>query len=507
MSLTPRERIPTGVPGLDHVLHGGLLREGFYLLQGPPGSGKTTIALQYVRGRLQAGESCLYISLTETRRDLETACTSHGWSADELHICDLSRSAANLSGEPETSIFHPAETELGETTKAIFEAVQEADPQHVVFDGLSEMRLLAGAPLLYRRQVLALKELFAERRSTVLLLDDGSAPFDGMSLESLVGGSIVLERIMPQYGGARRRMFVSKVRGSTFRDGFHDYDILQGGLVVYPRLVAAEHHETFDRQLFPSQVDNLDAMVGGGLSRGSTTLFLGPAGVGKSTVTMQFAVAALQRGHKVAIYMFDEVLDTLIDRVDRICLGRAGAMMEFVDQGLLRARQVDPAEMTPGAFAHEVREAVEGGADMIVIDSLNGYLNAMPEERFLTTHLHELFSYLNQQGIVTLFVVAQHGMLVGGATPGGVDVSYLADTVLLFRYFENRGEIQQALSVFKKRTGTHERTLRQIRISSSGLVVGEPLREFHGVMTGVPNYDGSTAMLGEHEPGEGGSIA
>ena len=460
--------VPTGVPGLDEVLMGGFLREGFYHVQGDPGSGKTTIALQYVLGRIKAGEPCLYITLTESRRDLEIACATHGWVLDGVEICDLTKTAANLAGEPESSVFHPSETELGETTKAIFAAVEKAKPKHVVFDGLSEMRLLSGSPLVYRRQLLAMKEYFADRHATVVLLDDRSSPFGEVQPESLVGGNIVFERTLPQYGRARRRMFATKVRGSNFREGYHDYEIVQGGVVIHPRLIASEHHDKFTREALASGLPNLDTMLAGGLTTGSTALMLGPAGVGKSTISMQFAVSAMKAGQKASVYMFDEVLDTLVDRVEKLCLAKEGGLRGFMTEGKLHAQQVDPAEMSPGAFAHEVRRAVEAGAKVVIIDSLNGYLNAMPEERFLTTHLHEMFAYLNQKGVVTIMVVAQHGMIVGGVPAGDVDVSYLADTVLMFRYFEAAGEIKQAISVFKKRTGEHERTLREMRISRKG---------------------------------------
>lgn len=481
--------IPTGVPGLDHVLMGGFIRGGFYLVQGDPGSGKTTIALQFARSRVQAGESCLYITLTESLADLENASASHGWTLEGISVCDLTQSTANLAGEPESSVFHPSETELGETTQTIVAAVESLKPKFVVFDGLSEMRLLSGNPLIYRRQLLALKKYFSERNATVLLLDDRSSAFGNIQPESLVGGNIVFERFLPQYGRARRRMYATKVRGSNFREGYHDYEIVQGGVIIHPRLVAAEHHESFKQELHRSGITNLDIMLAGGLQNGSTALMLGPAGVGKSTIAMQFAIEAMASGQKASVYMFDEVLQTLIERVEKLCLLKDGGLRSYITEGLLHAQQVDPAEMSPGAFAHEVRRAVEDGAKVIVIDSLNGYLNSMPEERFLTTHLHELFSFLNQNGVLTILVVAQHGMIFSGLGTADVDVSYLADTVLLFRYFEAEGEIKQAISVFKKRTGEHERSLRELRISTSGVTVGDALKEFRGIMTGVPQYE------------------
>lgn len=491
-----REYIPSGVPGLDHVLHGGLLREGFYLLQADPGSGKTTVALQYVLGRLKAGESCLYVTLTESRADLEDACASHGWSADGLEICDLTEDAANLVGESKESVFHPSETELGDTTKAILAAVERANPRHVVFDGLAELRLLSGDSLRYRRQLLALKQFFKQKKVTVLLLDDRSSGFDDVQPESLVGANIVMERFLPEYGKARRRLFVTKVRGSNFREGYNDYEIIDGGVVVHPRLVAAEHHERFERTSYGSGIATLDEMLDGGLTTGTTTLLLGPAGVGKSTVAMQYVATALRKGERAAVYTFDEVIDTLFDRSEKLCKELPGGPRKYQAEGLLHAQQIDAAELTAGAFAHEVGRVVEAGAKVLVIDSLNGYMNAMPEERFLITHLHELFAYLNQKGVITIMVVAQHGLMVGGLTE--IDVSYLADTVLLFRYFEARGEIHQAVSVFKKRTGLHQRTVREIRITSDGVTVGEPLAGFRGIMTGVPEYAGETKMIGQH---------
>jgi circadian clock protein KaiC len=499
----PTDRVSTNVAGLDNVLLGGFLRGGFYLVQGDPGSGKTTLALQFIQGRLHAGERCLYISLTESRRDLERTCASHDWSLEGVELRDLTRSGANLQAESHVSVFHPADTELGDIIKTVREEVERVTPQHVVFDGLSELRLLSGEPLRYRRTLLSLKEFIGDKGATTLLLDDRTASFGDVQPESLVGGNIVLDRFLPSYGRARRRLFVSKVRGSHFREGYHDYEIVTGGILVHPRLVAGEHHGAFEREECSSGIANLDKMLNGGLMAGSTTLLLGPAGAGKSTVSVQFVVNALKQGKKAAIYVFDEVMHILIERSEKVCFGKMGGISTFVKDGLLHMQQVDPAEMSPGAFAHEVRRAVEAGARVIVIDSLNGYLNAMPEERFLTTHLHELFAYLNQKGVMTMIVVAQHGMLASsGGGAGDIDVSYLADTVLLFRYYEAAGEVHQAISVFKKRTGAHERTIRQLKIDEDGVAVGEPLRQFRGIMTGVPLYQGASSTAEATPTGE-----
>ena len=498
-----RKMIATGIPGLDNVLLGGFLAGGFYLVQGDPGSGKTTLALQAVQARLREGERCLYVSLTESRADLEQACSSHGWSLDGVDLRDLTRSGAELELQSQVSVFHPADTELSDILKTVLEAVTETSPRFVVFDGLSELRLLSGEALRYRRTLLSLKDILARRGVTTLLLDDRTAAFNGVQPESLVGGNIVLERYLPSYGRARRRIHVTKVRGSHFREGYHDYEIVTGGVVVHPRLVASDHHGDYHQALCPSGVPNLDTMLHGGLSAGSTTLLLGPAGAGKSTAAMQFVMSALQAGKKAAVYIFDEVMHTLIERSEKLCLDKPGGVVAFAKEGALHMQQVDPAEMSPGAFAHEIRRAVDAGARVIVIDSLNGYLNAMPEERFLTTHLHELFAYLNQNGVLTIIVVAQHGMIAGGShgMTADVDVSYLADTVLLFRYYEAAGEIRQAISVFKKRTGPHERSIRQLTIDKTGFSIGEPLRHFRGIMTGVPQLDPTSGAVGHAADG------
>ncbi|QDV33722.1 ATPase domain-containing protein [Tautonia plasticadhaerens] len=489
--------VPTGVPGLDYVLGGGFLRRGFYLLQGDPGSGKTTFALQYLMECGRRGEPGLYVTLTETKADLELACRSHGWALDSVEICDLTRADFNLAGKSDYVVFHPSEVELGETTRQILAEVERTKPQHLVFDGLSELRLLAADPLRYRRQLLSLKHHFEQQGTTVLLLDDRSNPMGHIQPESLVGGNIVLEKYLPGYGGARRRLSVTKVRGADFRDGYHDYEIRKGGVVVHPRLVAAEHHDRFEPKMFASGVANLDKMLEGGLQAGTTTLLLGPAGVGKSTIGMQYVAKALKEGRRAAVFTFDEVIETLFARSEKLCLD---GIRGHIASGQLHAQQVDPAELSPGEFADKVSRVVEEGAKVIVIDSLNGYLSAMPEERFLTTHLHELFSYLNQKGVVTIVVVAQHGLLMANAAE--LDVSYLADTVLLLRYFEVDAQIRQAVSVFKKRTGPHERSLRELLITKSGVQVGEPLRDFRGILTGVPQYEGKVRPLVEGEAGD-----
>lgn len=495
--------ISTGIPGLDNVLWGGFVRAGSYLVQGDPGAGKTTLALQFARERAREGETCLYLSLTESRADLESTCRSHGWSLEGIEICELTRSSDDLELESRGSVFHPADTELFDLSKRVIDEIERVKPNCVVFDGMSELRLLSIDALRYRRTLLSFKELFAKRGLTVLLLDDRTAAFSNVQPESLVGGNLVLEQHTPLYGRARRRMFVTKVRGARFREGFHDYEIVTGGMLVHPRLVAGEHQSDFVADVYSSGLPNLDRMLCGGLSTGSTTLLLGPAGAGKSTAAMQFVVTALSAGRSAAVYIFDEIMHTFLERSEKLCLKKEGGIRAFVDERRLHVQQIDPAEMSPGAFAHEVKRAVDAGAKIIVIDSLNGYLNAMPEERFLTTHLHELFAFLNQQGVLTIIVVAQHGMLAIGASGGGdIDVSYLADTVLVFRYYEAAGEVRQALNVFKKRTGPHDRSIRELAIERSGLQVGEALSDFRGIMTGVPLYaaGGRTSSPGTQEP-------
>jgi circadian clock protein KaiC len=480
-------RVSTGIPGLDEVLCGGILRNRSYLVHGQPGTGKTTLSLQYILKQAELGESAMYITLSETRDELEKMAESHGWSLDKVHICDLSAAEDTLSADAQYTVFHPSDVELGETTTAILAEIERVKPAHVVFDGLSEVRLLARDPFRYRRQILALKQYFQSKEITVVLLDDHATPFGEVQPESVVSGVIVLEKTAPPYGKSRRRLIVNKVRGTSFRDGYHDYDLIRGGMRVYPRLVAAEHHGEISVPEVVSGVAGLDTMLKGGLEAGTVTLLIGPSGAGKSTVAMQYAATALRAGHAAAVYTFDEVLDTLFHRSEKLI----GNVRQYAVAGQLHAAQVDPAELSPGAFAYEVCRAVdELGAKVVIIDSMNGYMAAMLDERFLTTHLHELFSYLNQQKIVTIVTMTQHGMM--GSMQAPTDISYLSDTVVLFRYYEIVGEVRQAISVFKKRRGPHERSLRELEITENGIRVGEPLKDFQGIMSGVPQYIGSS---------------
>jgi circadian clock protein KaiC len=484
-------RAATGIPGLDHILGGGWPRNRLFLVEGDPGTGKTTLALQFLLEGTRQGEPGLYITLSETAEELRAVAASHGWSLDGLALHELAVPEDSLDPDAQYTLFHPSEVELGETTKLVLAEVERVQPQRVVFDSLSEMRLLARDPLRYRRQILALKQFFVGRQCTVLLLDDRTSGGGDKQLHSLVHGVAALEQQTPVYGPGRRRLRVSKLRGVRFQDGYHDFSIVRGGLVICPRLVAAEHRAPFVREAVSGGVPDLDALLGGGLDRGTSTLVLGAAGVGKSSLALQFALAAAGRDERAALYTFDEGAGTLFARAAGLGLDlRAQA-----DAGRVHVRQIDPAEMSPGEFAHLVRKAVEDRqVRLVVLDSLNGYLNAMPEDRFLAAHLHELLTYLGQRGVVTLLIVAQHG-LVGSGMETPVDVSYLADTVILLRYFEAAGAVRQAISVLKKRSGGHERTIREFRLGPRGVQVGAPLKEFHGVLTGVPTYLGPTPPL------------
>jgi circadian clock protein KaiC len=483
------EKTKTGIDGLDVVLAGGFPRNRIYLIQGDPGVGKTTLALSFLREGARVGEKCLYVTLSESREELLAVATSHGWSLDGIDIYELSAAEQSISAGGGNTLFEPSEIELQEATATLLARVAELQPTRVVLDSLSELRLLSQGPLRYRRQILALKEFFVGRRSTVLMLDDRTVNRDDMQLESLAHGVVSLEQLAPEYGSDRRRLRVVKLRGVKFRGGYHDFNIDRGGLVVFPRLVAAEHPDDNLGGLVASGVPELDQLLCGGVDYGTSTLLIGPAGSGKSAISTQYVWAALQRGEKAVMLLFEETKATLFKRAAAFGMDLKTAQKG----GALIVRQIDPAEISPGEFSSVVRGYVDSGVTVLVIDSLNGYLNSMPEEKFLTVQMHELLIYLAQKGVATFLVIAQHNLVGAMASP--VDVTYLADTVMLLRYFEASGSVKKAISIVKKRSGPHESTIRELSMGAQGIVVGEPLRHFRGVLTGVPIYVGERKDL------------
>ncbi len=482
----------TGIEGLDDLIGGGLARNCFYLVQGDPGSGKTTLALQFLLQGLRCGEAAFYITLSETRAELERVALSHAWSLEHIPLLELSAIDSLLRPESQTTVFHPSEVELNKITGLLLAEIGKYKPARVVFDSLSEFRLLAEAPLRYRRQLLNLKQELALHGCTVLLLDDkmdSTRVGTNLHVLSLAHGVVEMEQLSPEYGRSRRRLRIIKMRGVRFREGYHDYIIQTGGLRVFPRLAAAEHRTSVRREPVRSGIAELDDLLGGGLESGTTLLIQGQAGTGKSTLALQYAAqlgVQKQRGH---VFCFDETIGIALDRAEKLGL----AFPRYVREGLISLQQIDPAEISPGEFADRIVRGVEGGSKLIVIDTLNGYLNAMPGERYLNAQLHELSTYLNQRGVLTIFVLTQHGM-PGSESP--VDVSYLADAVLSLRFFEVSGSIRTALSVVKKRSGRHERTIREFMLESGrGIRIGGPLTAFRNVLTGYPEYQGDSESI------------
>jgi circadian clock protein KaiC len=484
-------RISTGSDGLDDILGGGFDSNRMYLYEGTPGTGKTTMALQFLLEGARGGERVLYISLSETKRELNLVAKRHGWSLEGVDIFELVPPETTLDPDRELTVFHPAEMELSETTNLVFKEVERINPARVVLDSLSELRLLAQNPLRYRRQVLALKHFFTNRKCTVVLLDDLSSSQDDLQLHSIAHGVVMLEQLAIDYGAERRRLRVIKMRGMRFRGGFHDFTIEAGGLRIFPRLVAAEHHRSFLGELTPSGNAELDQLLGGGLERGTNALLIGAAGVGKSSVALTYATSAAQRGEHAAFFAFDEGRGTVEARAKTLGL----PLEQYVASGHIRFQQIDPAELSPGEFAANVRKSVEvDNARVVIIDSLNGYLSAMPDERFLILQMHELLTYLGQQGVLTILVLAQHGLVGPMDTP--LDISYLSDAVVMLRYFEIAGTVRRALSVVKKRSGQHEHTIREFRLGSAGIKLGPPLRDFSGIFSGNPQYTGKAVPEG-----------
>ncbi len=475
-------RIGTGIQGLNDILHGGFTADRLYLIEGMPGSGKTTLAFQFMLEGVRRGEKVLYLTLSETLAEVEGVAASHGWSLEGMSISELMPSEDALEPDEQYTVFHPSEVELSETTRRILDEVERTKPTRIVFDSLSELRLLAGGPLRYRRQILALKHFFAGRRCTVLLLDDLTSAEHDLQVQSIAHGALLLEHTVPLFGDARRRLSVTKFRGSDFRGGYHDYRIRRGGLEVYPRLVASEHRQTSTRERIASGIAALDTMLGGGLERGTSTLIQGAAGTGKSTLASLFAASIAAQGGRAAMFIFDESANTLFSRTEGLNI----PLKEHVDAGRVRVRQIDPAELSPGELAQSIRSAVEtDGVQLVVLDSLNGYLNSMPDEKFLVVQLHEILTYLGQAGVATILVAAHQGMM-GTHMSAPMDASYLADAVVLLRYFESEGEVRQAISVVKMRGGEHERSIRDFSMKKGRITIGEPLRGFRGILTGVP---------------------
>lgn len=481
MSVTA-SRSASGIPGLDEVLHGGLTAGRLYLINGEPGAGKTTFALQYLMQGVKDGETALYVTLGETADELRATATAHGWSLDGIEIVELIDNERDLLADSDLTMYHPSEVELHETSKRIIEAVERIAPRRMVLDSLSELKLMAESVLRYRRQVLALKQYLVGRHCTTLFLDDRTSDGIDTQVHSIAHGVIVLDRYLPAYGPVQRQLHITKFRGSDFISGHQDCILTRGGLEVFPRLKPDEHGAVFSRDVVASGVPPLDALLGGGTARGTATLLVGPAGSGKSTIAAQYAVAATQRGAHAAIFTFEEAKPLLLDRLRALGL----SVDEGAGPGKLMVRQFDPGEVLPSQFANMVRRAVEAdGATVIVIDSLNGYINAMPEKRALMIQLHELLSYLNNHGVATFLVATQSGTL-GEDLSNVVDASYLADAVVLFRMYEHAGAVRKAISVVKKRSGPHEDTIRDLWFDAQGVHVGPPLRHLRGVMTGVP---------------------
>ncbi|MFO1038023.1 MAG: ATPase domain-containing protein [Geminicoccaceae bacterium] len=477
-------RLSTGIEGLDRILEGGLPAASLYLLEGDAGSGKTTLSLQFLREGASKGERTLLVAFSETRDELETFVASHGWSLDGVEVMDFSDLRSIFGTERKQTLFHSSEIEFAAVVELIRERIDQLRPTRVVIDSLSELRHLAGDGSHYRLHLESLKPVLLEHGSTVVLADARIEGLGGFGLQTLVHGVVTLDHLVPDFGPYRRRLRVQKLRNVRFHEGLHDFEIRTGGIVLYPRLVPLANIPTPVGSRVPTGIAGFDTILGGGLDRGTSTLIMGPAGSGKSSLGTQVAFAALQRGERVAFYVFDERVTTLLERAS----GLGMDLQPHIDSGLLLVRHVDPVELSPGRFAHLVRTEVEAGSRMVIIDSLTGYVSSMGDEGSLTLQIRNLLNYLSEHEVATLLISVQHG-LIGSIDGVAGNISYLADTVVVLRYYEHSGEVRRALSVFKRRAGPHERTIRDIEFTPSGISIGPPLRQFRGILTGVPELD------------------
>lgn len=484
----PIEKVQTGIPELDLILRGGLPRGRIHLLEGAPGTGKTTIALQLLIQAREEGRKGLYITLSENVKELEATALSHGWRLEGFAVFDIVPVEAQL--DRQQSVLYPSEVELGETVSLIIDRIEEENPELVVIDTVSELRLLTQDQLSYRRQILALKQFLQGRHCTTLILDDLTQQYGTNELHSLMHSVIVLEQIERSYGAARRRLRIAKMRGAEYQSGWHDFAITRENVLVFPSLIAEEHRSDFEPDTMESGLAALDELMGGGLTHGTTTMLVGPSGVGKSSIALQYVTAAVKRGEHAAYFSFDETFKTL--ELRSIALGIDIA--EAVSQKRVGWQRANPSRLSPGEFVWQVRREVEDrNARIVVIDSLNSYLSTMPEEKALALQMHELLTYLNNKGVVTILILAQQGII--GDVQNPVDLSFMSDTVVLLRFFEAGGEVRKAISVVKKRTGVHELSIREFRLFPDGMQVGPQLMDFRGVLTGVPEYQGAADPL------------
>lgn len=484
------EVCPTGIPGLDEIIRGGFPKNKLYLLQGKPGTGKTTLAMQFLLAGASQNEKALYITFSETKTELEAVAISHHWDLSKITILEISTISASTNMEMQNTLFHPSEIELNKIISLLLNKIIEINPKRIVFDSISELRLLAETSLKYRRQMLSFKEFFVDRGSTVLFLDDMTSEAGDLHIQSIVHGVLLLEKFKAGYGAERREFHIAKLRGVDFRGGTHDYIIQSGGIQIFPRLVSAPHEDrTYQSECISSGLPELDKLVGGGLDRGTSTLILGPAGSGKSTIALRFALSAAQQGKRVAIYTFEESTHNLLQRARTLNMN----LDPHIKSGHLTLRKIDPAELTPGQFTSLVRETNNGHVDMVIMDSLNGYVHAMPEQQFLMLQLHVLLAYLGNRGVTTIMVLSQAGIM--GSMQSPLDLTYLADAVILTRFFEAFGKIKKAISVIKKRTTSHEESLRELKIGPGGVIVGKVLNEFSGIFSGIPKFLGEESKM------------